>query len=93
MTICFPDLLVETIEVDEVTLDATVEVIVERENGHYYIDYFKCERLFVCVGDHRFEFTAEEFRTRHKSLYERFKNKCELIALEEAVNSCGEVSA
>ena len=88
------DLLVEPVEVDEALLDATVESVVAEKNGRYYIDYLKFSHVFVCVADHRFEFTAEEFRTRHKTLHGRFVNKLEIMALQLASNSeSNEVSA
>lgn len=93
-SIHFTDLLAEPIEVDEVTLDASVDVWVERtSDGRYHIDSMNFEHVFVCVGDHRFEFTAEDFRTKHKYLHERFKNKLEMMALQQAVNEMLEVGA
>jgi hypothetical protein len=93
-TIHFPDLLSEPIVVDDVELDATVEVIVKKEDGHYFIDYLKFPRVYVLVGDHRFELTAEEFTTRHKTLAGRFRNRLELMAFQLASTAeADEVSA
>ena len=82
----FEDLLTYPIEVDGVEIDATVMAVVCSERDKYYIDSLDFERVFICIADHRFELTAQDFRERHSSLHDKFIKKISHYACEKALD-------
>jgi hypothetical protein len=84
-SITFRDLLEESIEVDGVMLDAKVHAIVRDLGGVYELDYFDMGDIYVCIGAHdMMKLDQDSFKSRHKLLYNRFINACELLALRKA---------
>lgn len=84
--ISLDDVLIDgPVRIDDVYIDATVYATVDRRAGKYSIDHLYFERVYICIGFHRFELTAQDFRTSHKGLHDRFVEKCEQIACELAL--------
>lgn len=84
-SISFDDLLSEAIEVDGIRLDARVRAVVREVRGNSEIDYLDIGDVYISLPGHDLIMVDQaHFKSAHKTLYRRFENACELLALTKS---------